>query len=123
MPGFAFKPELTAAYQVKDRRRSIEWYGDVLGFTLIYDLEHIGWCEVQSHIPGVSLGFSEVEEPKVQGGPTLTWSVLDIGQARAEMEAKGVRFDGGTIEIPGMVKLATFFDPDGNHLMLVESLT
>jgi hypothetical protein len=33
-----------------------------------------------------------------------------------------VRFDGPTREYPGMVKLATFFDPDGNTLMLYESL-
>jgi len=32
-------------------------------------------------------------------------------------------FDGDTIEIPELVKLATFFDPDGNSLMLYQSLS
>lgn len=122
MPGFQFKGDLTVAYQVSDRKRAIAWYRDVLGFDLLYDVEQMGWCEVGTHLPGVSLGFSEVESPSVEGGPTLTWGVTDLEEARAEMEGKGVRFDGDTIVIPEMVKLATFYDPDGNHLMLVQSL-
>ena len=34
-----------------------------------------------------------------------------------------VKFDGPTQEIPGLVKLATFYDPDGNNYMLNESLS
>jgi hypothetical protein len=33
-----------------------------------------------------------------------------------------VKFDGPTQEIPGMVKLATFFDPDGNAMMFFQDL-
>ena len=50
------------------------------------------------------------------------FGVVDIDVARAELEGKGVRFDGDTIELPGMVKLASFFDPDGNRYMLAQSL-
>ena len=50
------------------------------------------------------------------------WGVVDIAQARAALEEKQVRFDGDTIEIAGMVKLATFYDPDGNAWMLAQSL-
>ncbi len=38
------------------------------------------------------------------------------------MESKNVRFDGETQTIPDMVKLATFYDPDGNALMLYQDL-
>ncbi len=47
--------------------------------------------------------------------------VKDIAQARAGLEGKGVKFDGDAVEIPGMVKLATFFDPDGNTYMFSQS--
>ena len=50
------------------------------------------------------------------------FGVNDISSSRSELEDKGVSFDGETVEIPGMVKLATFFDPDGNAYMLAESL-
>ncbi|MCH7944694.1 MAG: VOC family protein [Armatimonadetes bacterium] len=122
MPNFEFEGGLTAAYNVSDVKRSIDWYQDVLGFKVQYHLEEMGWCEMETHIPKVSAGLSQVENPEVKGGPTLTWGVTDIDAARSELEAKGVKFDGETTEIPEMVKLATFFDPDGNHLMLYQSL-
>jgi hypothetical protein len=49
--------------------------------------------------------------------------VADIDVARKHLESKDVRFDGDTYEIEGMVKLATFYDPDGNSFMLAQSLT
>jgi predicted enzyme related to lactoylglutathione lyase len=118
------KGTLTLAFQVKDRKRSTAWYEKVLGFSLLYDVAEIGWCELDAKIDGgtVSVGFSEVESPKVGRGPVPTFGVVDIDAARAEMEAADVRFDGPTIEIPDMVKLATFYDPDGNALMLSQSL-
>ena len=43
--------------------------------------------------------------------------VDDVEAARAELEAKGVEFDGETIETP-VCHMATFFDPDRNRLTL-----
>lgn len=113
---------LTLAMQVKDRKATIAWYAKVLGFELLYDVPEIGWCEVKSPLNNVYIGLSEVESPRV-GGCVPTFSVADIDNARAHMESHRVKFDGPTQEIPGMVKLATFFDPDGNALMLSQSLS
>jgi catechol 2,3-dioxygenase-like lactoylglutathione lyase family enzyme len=113
---------LTIAFQVSDLARSIDWYQNVLGFKLTYHLEEMGWCELSTSVGGVNVGLSQVEAVK-PGGPTPTFGVEDIGRARRLLEEKSVRFDGDTIEIPEMVKLATFFDPDGNSLMLFQSLS
>ena len=123
MPNFEFEGGLTAAYEVSDVSKSIAWYQDMMGFTLQYHMEEMGWCEMASSVARVNVGLSQVENPKVEGGPTLTWGVKDIDAARSELESKGVKFDGETTEIPDMVKLATFFDPDGNHLMLYQDLS
>ena len=123
MPNFELDGGLTIAYNVSDCKRSIDWYQDVLGFKVQYHLEDMGWCEMETHIPKVNVGLSQVETPEVKGGPTLTWGVMDIDKARSELESKGVKFDGETREIPDMVKLATFFDPDGNALMLSQTLS
>ena len=56
------------------------------------------------------------------GGTTITFGVSDIEAARTELEANRVQFTGPTTELPGMVKLATFKDPDGNEMMLAENL-
>lgn len=117
-----FDGGLTLAMQVKDRRRATEWYRDVLGYTLLYDVAEIGWCELATATPNVRVGLSEVESPRVGAGPVPTFGVSDIDAARAELEASKVRFDGPTREYPGMVKLATFYDLDGNALMLYQDL-
>ncbi|MDF1808351.1 MAG: VOC family protein [Phycisphaerales bacterium] len=113
--------ELTIAMRVSDMNASIKWYTEVMGFELLYQLDDMGWAEMKSSVPGVNIGVSQVEDIKL-GGPTPTFGVSDIESARATLESQDVRFDGETMTIPGMVKLATFFDPDGNSLMLFESL-
>ena len=114
--------EITIAMRVSDMNASIEWYTTVLGFELIYKLDDMGWSELKSSVPGVNIGLSQVEDIKL-GGPTPTFGVVDIENARSALEAQGIKFDGETIVVPGMVKLATFFDPDGNSLMFFESLS
>jgi len=113
---------LTVVYQVSDIKRSIAWYQDIMGFSLLYHIEEMAWCELVSEVKGVNVGLSQVEKPNVGLAGKLTWGVRNIDAARKTLETKKVRFDGPTQEIPGMVKLATFFDPDGNPMMLYQDL-
>lgn len=114
--------ELTASMAVTDLDRSIAWYQDVLGFQLLYRAEEIGWCELTTHMPGVNVGLSENREVAQGGGATNVWSVSDIEAAKAHMDNHGVKQDGEIQTIPGLVRLLTFFDPDGNAMMLAQSL-
>jgi len=113
---------LTASLQCSDIDKAIAWYVDVLGFTLLYKMDEMAWCEMKSPVARVNVGLSQVESPEVRGGATLTWGVKDIAASRMTLEAQKVRFDGETMTIPGMVSLATFFDPDGNKHMLYQDL-
>lgn len=117
-----YKGDVTCALSVSDMKASIAWYQDILGFKLLYQLDAMGWCEMETPVAGVTVGSSQVERPQVEGGATLTWGTLDIDADRAVLEGKKVRFDGPTYVIEGMVKLATFYDPDGNKMMLAQSL-
>lgn len=117
-----FDGGLTLSFQCADRKKTAKWYQDVMGLSLLYDVAEIGWCELATETKGVNIGLSEVQKPMVGAGPVPTFGVKDIDAARAKLESRDVRFDGATRTIPGMVKLATFFDPDGNALMLYQSL-
>lgn len=117
-----FNGGLTCAMQCGDLDKAIAWYTDVLGLELDYKMDDLGWSELKSPVPGVSVGLSQVEKPEVKGGATLTWGVEDIDAARSALESRDVRFDGDTVTISGMVKLATFYDPDGNKLMFYQTL-
>lgn len=118
-----FDGGLTCAMQCSDLGTAIAWYEEILGFALLYRMDDMGWCELKSPVEKVNVGLSEVEKPEVKGGATLTFGVTDIDAARVLFESRGVAFDGETMTIPDMVKLATFYDPDGNKLMLYQALS
>ena len=116
-----FVQELTASMGVTDLDRSISWYEEILGCALLYRVDDIGWCEMQTHMNGVRIGLSQNQSVVQGGGATNVWSVADIEAAKAHLDAHDVRQDGDIQHIPGLVKLLTFFDPDGNAMMLAES--
>lgn len=110
---------LTVSMPVSDLDRGIDWYQNVLGFELEYRMDDIGWCELVSPVADVKVGLSVVEQPN-PGGSTPTFGVKDIVAAKAALEREDVRIDGDVMTIEGMVKLLTFYDPDGNTLMFFE---
>lgn len=113
---------LTCSFNVSNLDRSIAWYQEILGFTLLYRVDELGWCELATEVPGVNVGLSEVEQVDRGGNAILTFGVRDVEHARRLVERAEVKFDGSTRMHEGMVKLATFFDPDGNALMFYEDL-
>jgi predicted enzyme related to lactoylglutathione lyase len=113
--------QLVISVNVSNFETAVEWYRKALGFELEYCLEQYGWGEVKTPWGGVTIGLSQVEELK-HGGTVPTFGVKDIDAARKHLESIGARFDGDTYEIEGMVKLATFYDPDGNAWMLAQTL-
>jgi catechol 2,3-dioxygenase-like lactoylglutathione lyase family enzyme len=113
---------LTCAIGVKSLDESIPWYRDELGFELLYRLETMAWCELKTSVARVNIGLSEVEAPGGKGGATLTFGVTDIEVAKAALDAAGIRQDGPIQDIPGMVRLLTFYDPDDNALMFYQDL-
>ncbi len=117
-----FQQEITASMGVTDLDRSIAWYGEVLGFVLLYRVDEIGWCEMTTHMPGVNVGLSQNQSVATGGGATNVWSVTDIEVAKAYLDAHNVKQDGDIQHIPDMVKLLTFYDPDGNAMMFAQPL-
>jgi predicted enzyme related to lactoylglutathione lyase len=43
-----------------------------------------------------------------------------VEEARKELEAKGIRFEGATETIPEIGRFAGFKDPDGNRIWLLD---
>jgi predicted enzyme related to lactoylglutathione lyase len=117
-----YTPEVTASMGVTDLGRSIAWYSEVLGCELLYRVDEIGWCEMKTHMTGVNIGLSQNESVPQGGNATNVWSVTDINAAKAHLDSHGVKQDGEIQHIPDLVKLLTFYDPDGNAMMLSQSL-
>ncbi len=122
MGKIAWTGESTAALSVSDYGKALAWYRDVLGLDVVFELESWGWAQLQSPVSGLLIGIGQSEEVKQGGGATLTFPVEDIEVARAYLEGEGVRFDGEISQVEDMVRLTTFYDPDGNAFMLAQQL-
>jgi predicted enzyme related to lactoylglutathione lyase len=119
----AYDGGLTCSMGVTSLDKSIPWYSEVLGMTLLYRRDDIAWCELSTGVDKVNVGLSQNREAGGPGGSTLTFGVTDIDAAKAALDAAGVRQDGEIMEIPGLVKLLTFYDPDDNALMFYQHLS
>lgn len=113
---------ITLALSVSDRHASADWYESHLGFTLLYHADEAGWSELATRSPDVTLGLGEHTKP-APGNCVPVFGTDDLDRDRASLEGAGVRFDGATEVIDGMVKTATFYDPDNNAMMLAEDLS
>ena len=94
------------------------FYGETLGLPLVS--EPRGWPEFQLG-ENVSLYLMDPTNIGRQFvGPHtahIALRVPDVNEARRELEAKGVTFEGETFD-SGVCHMAFFMDPDGNQLML-----
>jgi catechol 2,3-dioxygenase-like lactoylglutathione lyase family enzyme len=104
---------------VSDYDRSLAWYRDVLGFEVDYELSDYGWCELRTPF-GFTIGLGQTEDV-TPGTVVPTFGVHDIDAAIAHLRAHDVKVEDWH-EIPEMVRLSTFWDPDGTSWMLAQSL-
>lgn len=113
---------ITIALSVADRHASAEWYAQHLGFEVLFSSDEMGWTEMKTNTDDVTIGFGDNENPK-PGDCVPVFGVASVESSRTALEAEGIEFDGDTITVEGMVKLATFYDPDRNPLMIAEDLS
>lgn len=107
-------------YQVEDMTAAKKFYGEVLGLKKTFEME--GWCEF-SHAEGApSIGLNQLREGDDERGATVVLRVDDLARVQEELTSKGVKFEGEIHEVPGVVRLATFRDPCGNRLQLMQVL-
>ena len=96
--------------------RAKRFYAETLGL----EIETEGESDMEFRCGQVTLDIfdpSSIGQPLRRVAAGLALRVPDVDAARAELEAKGVVFDGETI-VTGVCKQAWFKDPDGNALML-----
>jgi len=104
------------SFLTQDIARAKRFYSEVLGL----EIETEGECDLELRAGQVTLDIfdpSSIGQPFAPSPAGLALRVGDVDAARAELEEKGVVFDGETIET-GVCKQAWFKDPDGNALML-----
>jgi predicted enzyme related to lactoylglutathione lyase len=113
--------KITIAMSVKDRAATAAWFKQHLGFEAIFSVDEAGWTELATNAPGVTIGLGDAEEV-TPASTTPVFGVADFDTAHSALASAGVKMDE-QMEVPGMVKLVTFYDPDGNPLMIAQDLS
>ncbi|MFZ3169834.1 MAG: VOC family protein [Candidatus Methanoperedens sp.] len=118
-------------------KQSVEFYTDVLGFSISakIEMDDVGFSAifVEKNGSRIELMGYRGEIPKrsesieialggssIQINDHITFSVDDIGATVTELKEKGVEFDLEPIKLEGGMKLASFKDPNGVLIELVE---
>ena len=100
----------------QDIPRAKRFYNETLGLAI----ETEGENDLEFTLGQVTLDVFNPASAGQEFAPSLAGIAIrvpDVAAARAELEAKGVRFDGEIVDT-GVCHFAFFKDPDGNRLML-----
>ncbi len=108
---------LLSWYQVSDFEAAKAFYGDVLGLKQVFEMD--GWVEF-SHADGAA-AIGLARQTTDEKGATVVLKVDNLDRARDHLIARGVRFEGEIEEVSGVVRIATFRDPSGNRLQIIQS--
>jgi len=104
------------SFLTQDIPRAKHFYSDVLGL----EIETEGDSDMELACGQVTLDIfdpSSIGQPFAPSPAGVALRVRDVAAVREELEAKGVEFDGETLDT-GVCHMAFFKDPDGNSLML-----
>jgi len=121
-----------------DLQKSVEFYTDVLGFSVSRKIEmaEAGLSAVFVEKDGGRIGLMNYKGKKIPKrsdiakiklgessipiNDHLTFSVDDIEATTTELKEKGVVFNLEPIQVEGGIKVAMFKDPEGVLIELVE---
>ena len=100
----------------QDIPRARQSYTEALGL----EVESEGESDIEFRAGQMTLDVfdpSSVGQPFAPSPAGIALRVPDVSAARAELEAKGVPFDGGIVDT-SVCDMTFFKDPDGNALIL-----
>jgi len=105
-------------YWVTDMDRSIRFYGDALGLPLLRR-DGDEWAEFDAGGARLGLHGRGSGPGPGPGGATAVFQVDDLDRAKATLGVRGIEF-GHEAEVKGFARFASFADPDGNTLQIIE---
>jgi predicted enzyme related to lactoylglutathione lyase len=96
----------------------MRFYGETLGMPRSMYIEGRSFAEFETG--SLTLSIIEPDKMGLDYAPNrnaIALHVDDVAAVRAELESRGVAFQGETLDT-GVCHMAFFEDPDGNALML-----
>jgi predicted enzyme related to lactoylglutathione lyase len=103
-------------YWTRDLGAAVAFYRDVVGLSLLRR-EGDEWAEFEAGPVHLALHGTDDDLP---GSGTVVFRVDDLDEARWSLERRGAVFDAYVGEVEGFARFATFRDPDGNPVQIIE---
>jgi predicted enzyme related to lactoylglutathione lyase len=106
-------------YWTADMDRAVKFYEDVVGLRLIRR-DGSNWAEFDAGAIRFALHGAVEGRPMEPGGATAVFRVDDLDTVRAALEERGASFRDHVGEVEGFARFASFDDPDGNPVQIIE---
>jgi predicted enzyme related to lactoylglutathione lyase len=106
-------------FWVRDMDRPVAFYGEALGLPM--RMRHgDDWAEFDSGGTRIGLHGAGDATASAPHGGTAVFVVDDLDLAKTALEERGVTFEDHLGEVPGYARYASFEDPDGNSMQIIE---
>ena len=105
-------------YWVQDVERAVSFYRDVLGLRLVRQ-EGDSWAMLDAGGRRFALHGAVEGRELTPGGATAVFAVADLDVAKGILSGRGVEFEHEG-DVQGYARFASFRDPDGNSVQLIE---
>ncbi len=106
-------------YWTRDLDRALTFYTEVVGLPMVRR-DGDEWAELDGGSVRLALHGTDDENPPASG--TVVLRVDDLEATRWTLEQRGAAFDQYVGEVEGFARFATFRDPDGNPVQIIEYL-
>jgi lactoylglutathione lyase len=103
-------------YWTADMDAAVAFYRDVVGLTLSFRSGD-AWAEFDAGAARFALHGVDGEAPACG---TASFAVEDLDAEKRRLQGLGVGFDEHVGEVEGFARFATFRDPDGHPVQLLE---
>jgi predicted enzyme related to lactoylglutathione lyase len=106
-------------YWTRDMDAAVAFYRDVVGLEL---MRRDGDAWAQFEAGPVRFALHGTDEDVGGRSGTAVFRVDDLEAARWTLSERGARFEEHVGEVEGLARFATFRDPDGNPVQIIEYL-
>ena len=107
------------SHPVRNLKRAVEFYRDVMRLDLHFVAKEMGWAEFD--VGGSTLALREVKSGFVPSQSSVCFLVTELEEEVKHLKEEEVTFLGEIQEIPGgQGRFVSFQDPDGNRLDFYE---
>ncbi len=105
-------------YWTRDMDAAVTFYTEVMGLSLVRRNGN-AWAEFDTGSVRFALHGTEGEVPS---SGTAAFAVEDLDSEKARLGSRGVVFHEHVGEVEGYARFASFSDPDGHPVQLIEYL-